>query len=142
MKKFISLIVISLCAANAFAKPVMKPLRAPTSVPATGGFKFEVKFGDKLTEFYVWSDKQGKYFSASQNGRSNTGNLSEKNYKFLTAESAKIVALPKTSAKSCPTSHMRISAKGGSQVQASCLGAKNKTTQRMAEMANVLSLLL
>ncbi|QDK38190.1 hypothetical protein [Bdellovibrio sp. NC01] len=142
MKKLISIAIFSLLASSVFAKPIKKPLRAPTSVPAVGGFKFEVKYGDKLTEFYVWSDKQGKYFSAAQNGRSNTGNLSEKNYNFLTAESAKIVALPKTSAKSCPTSHMKISAKGGSQVQASCLGAKNKTTQRMAEMANVLSLLL
>ncbi len=126
------------------AKAVAAPnkIRVPTSVPTTGGFKFEVTFGDKRTQFLVWSDSQGKYFSATNGGRSNTGNLSEKNFKFLKDQSSKIGFLPVTSIKSCPNKNMKISMKGGSQSRSACLGTKTQTAMKMTEMANVLSLLL
>lgn len=116
--------------------------RIPTSVPANGGFKFEVKFGEKQTQFLVWSDAQGKHFSATNGVRSNAGDLSDKNYKFLNEQSTSLAALPTTSVRACQNSRMKISLKGGAESRSACLGLINKTAKKMTELADVLALLL
>lgn len=149
MKAIMMLSVFAACLLGSvsFAKNLSQPavktkIRVPTSVPMSGGFKFEVKFGEKRTQFLVWSDQQGKYFSATNGARSNSGNLSDKNYKFLNTQSAQIAGLPKTSVRACPNQKMIISLKGGAESRSACLGMKNKTAAKMTEMADVLALLL
>jgi hypothetical protein len=123
------------------AAPSKSVPRVPSSVPAQG-FKLDVKVGDKLTQFVVWSDKSGKYFNGTDGIRSKSQKISDRNYKFLTTESSKIVRMPSSSVKSCPRSVMMISSAAGKKSQAVCVEATNETAKKMKGMANLMSLLM
>lgn len=123
-----------------FAKATPTHRTNQPAVHAADSFNVIINMGQKRAWYKIWQDKNGKFYAASNGGQPTVGVLSDQNFQFLNMHSRQVASMPAVSTITCQKSNMML-VKNGKVLRSACIGAKNKTTLKMTELAGLLAML-
>lgn len=100
----------------------------------------EIKFGDKVTNYKLWKDeKTYNYSFQNSSGEASTGQMTEKDFKFLVGKIESAKELSSNERRFCPTKYIKVMLDAKPQTEKfACIASKTKISTRLTEVANIL----